>query len=471
MSAQVYPRRASSAARQRGQAIFLAAVFLLLGISAALYTVMGSTSISIANRQAENDARILAQVKEALIAWSASRTPTGASPYIRPGELPCPDTDNSGTDPGGCSAGAIGRIPWKSLGIPEPKDSSGETLWYAISGPFRYYHPTNNPNPITSDTLGNLTVYQGSSATTLTSQAIAVIFAPSAALGAQDRSSTDTAACTTTGTTIARNLCASNYFEATGGGNNAQTGGPFIQAQSSSAFNDRALAITNADLMPLAEQRVAREIISLLNQYRAATATSALYPGGIYPWADRDDGKSNGSVGAAYNRNRFPCSTAGGPPSGALPVNWNTLVPLSIPPTSTPALPNWLTNGCWATGWTSLIYYAVARNRLEVSGTIICTTCSAASLSVTNPSSRVGTVCTTASPPVCTPQVITAGNADLVLITPGAATASRASGWPTTNFNTITLYFEDAVNRDNSNDTYTVPASTNYDRDRIYVVR
>jgi hypothetical protein len=456
--------RNSSAIHQRGQAIFLAALFLFLGVSAALYATFGSTSVAIANRQATIDAQTLAQVKDALIGWSAARTPTAASPNIRPGELPCPDIDNSGTDAGACAAGAIGRVPWKSLGIPDPKDSTGETLWYAIAGPFRNYNMSNSP--ITSDTLGTLTVYQGSNATTLTSQAVAVIFAPGAALGTQNRSSTDTAACATTGTTIERNRCASNYLEATNGGNNAQTGGPFIQAQTSSAFNDRVLAITNDDLMPLVEQRVAREIISLLNAYKAATATSLLgdlLPGiGVYPWADLADGNSNGAPFAAYNRNRFPCGNA-------LPTDWGTIPTLGT--TATPTLPNWLTNGCWSTGWSSLIYYAVARNRLELNG-LICSTCSAGLLSVTNPSSRPGTVCTTASPPVCTSQVITAGNADLVLITPGAATASRASGWPVT-FSAITLYFEDLENRDNDNtdDTYTVPASTNHDRDRIYIVR
>ena len=87
-------------------------------------------------------------------------------------------------------------VPWKSLGIPKPTDSAGETLWYAIAGPFRNYSMTTAP--ITSDTLGNLTVYLGSSASTLTSQAIAVIFAPGAVLGTQDRSCTIGVNCTAT---------------------------------------------------------------------------------------------------------------------------------------------------------------------------------------------------------------------------------------------------------------------------------
>jgi hypothetical protein len=470
------PRRVSPARRQQGQAIFLAAVFLLLGISAVIYVTVDAASVTVANRQAEHDAKVLAQVKDALIGWSAARTPPDSSSQIRPGELPCPDISNTGNDPGGCADGAIGRVPWKSLGIPEPKDSSGETLWYAISGPFRYYGPGNTA-PITSNTLGNLTVYQGSSATTLTSQAVAVLFAPGAALGTQDRSSA-TAACTTTGgSPTPRNLCAVNYLEAFGGGNNAQTGGPFIQAQSSISpvpFNDRVLAITNADLMPLVEQRVAREMISLLNAYKEASATSAVYNlipllPGVYPWAALANGNSNGALLSAYNHNRFPCGTA-------LPLDWGTSMagwPLFGSGT-TPTLPNWLTNGCATlTGWASVIYYGVSRDRLNHTLLTPCSTCTRSMLRITNASNRSGSVCSTASPAVCTTQIISAGDVDMLLITPGGYTGSPARNWPTT-WSDITGYFEDASNYDNNdpnNDTYVVPTSTSHNRDRIFIVR
>src|SRR5688572_9488708 len=169
------------AAAQRGQAMMIVVLILLLGIAGVVYTTATSGIAALANRQADETARSMAQVKEALIGWSASRTPVAGSLNRRPGELPCPDNDNTGTDSGSCVAGAIGRVPWKSLGIPEPKDANGETLWYAIAGPFRNFNMS--ADPITSDTVGNLTVYLDSSTTTITSQAVAVIFAPGAALG------------------------------------------------------------------------------------------------------------------------------------------------------------------------------------------------------------------------------------------------------------------------------------------------
>ena len=289
----------------------------------------------------------MVQARDALVGWSVARSPIVGPPSARPGELPCPDIDNSGTDAGGCAAGAIGRVPWRSLGIAEPKDGAGETLWYTIAGPFRNY--SQNNDPITSDTLGNLTVYLNTSGTTLTNQAIAVIFAPGTILGMQDRSPTATALCTTTATTIARNLCAANYLEATGGGNNAQTAGPFIQASSSPTFNDRLLILTNADLMPAVEQRVARDMIGYLNSYRC-------HDGGVYPWASRGTpGDSNGNEFVfATSHNRFPCGIA-------KPQNWGT--------GGTPNLPAYLTNRCpTLTGWAGVFYYSVARDRLENGG-------------------------------------------------------------------------------------------------------
>jgi hypothetical protein len=334
-------------------------------------------------------------------------------------------------------------VPWQTLGIPRPLDGSNETIWYAIAGPFRYKNV--NALPITSDTLGNLVVYQDTNATTVTSQAIAVLIAPGPPLGTQSRGAA-TALCPTTGTTIQQRYCAANYLEATGGGNNAQTGGPFIRANPSGTYNDRVLAITNGDLMPLVEQRVAREIMAILERYRAVT--------GVYPWSDLSDGNSNN----AYNRPRLPCATA-------QPTDWGS--------GGTPVLPDWLANGCTnpVTGWTSVVYYAVARNRLEGGGAT-CTTCTANTLTVTNPANQVADLCLTgATPFTCTSRILTNGTADLVLITPGAATTNRASGWPISGVGAISGYFDDAENSDNNDDNYVVPSSTNSDRNRIFVVR
>ena len=295
------------------------------------------------------------------------------------------------------------------------------------------------PNcPLNSDTLGQLTV----TGIAPDNNVVAVIFAPGTVLGAQARNA-------------AGQNTASNYLEGeNANGNNAT----FTTQASSTTFNDNLLAITNSDLMPVVEQRVAREMINLLNWYRTAI--------GVYPWADLGDGNSNGALySAAYNRNRFPCNNA-------LPTDWGS--------SGAPPLPVWLTNGCLSgspSGWSDVIYYAVARNRLEGAGAG-CTTCIASSLSVTNSTNSVAIQCTTAyNPPVCTPTVVTTGNTDLVLMTPGGYTGSPARSWSLSGWTTITGYFADAnatvatENQDNNDDNFRVPTATNYNRARMFIVR
>ncbi|MGH8731302.1 MAG: hypothetical protein ACREVF_06270, partial [Burkholderiales bacterium] len=158
------------------------------------------------NQSQQRTTDALAQAREALIGWSVQRTSSVLLPNARPGELPCPDINPlDGFEDGSCAAGAIGRVPWKTLGIPEPKDDAGETLWYAVAGPFRIW--SLNGTVINSDARGDLTVYQDSTASAITTKAVAVLFTAGAALGTQNRDPVATALCPTTGTSIALNLC------------------------------------------------------------------------------------------------------------------------------------------------------------------------------------------------------------------------------------------------------------------------
>jgi hypothetical protein len=442
-------------ARQRGAALL---ILLALVSVVVVYVVVAGLNRSAANlalAQNQKTSTVLAQAKEALIGYAATDN-------NRPGSLPCPDlitnlvgnTPNdgvtdlyAGNECPGYVAGSnvyIGRLPWRTLGLPDLRDSSGERLWYAVSRDFAK-NPTCLPNcPLNSDTLGQLTV----TGVAPVSNVVAIIFAPGTALGTQARNA-------------AGENTASNYLE----GENANGNNWIFTTQASSAtFNDTLLAITNADLMPAVERRVARAMISILQQYKTATGASTqatLRPGiGVYPWADRSDGNSND-----FNHNRVPCGTA-------LPVDWNTTVPSSSPSTKTPDLPPWLRNGCTnpVTGWTSVIYYAVARNKLENNVSIPCSNCTDNTLTVTNSTNSVADLCPTAGT-TCSSTVVSTGSADLILITPGAATASPRGNWPAGDFSAITGYFEDAENSGNNNDIYAVPSSTNYNRDRIYVVR
>ena len=404
----------------------------LFGLATALLVYAMTDTTSLALRRDRDTAATMAEVKRALIGWSVQRTPSGSLPNARPGELPCPDMNNDGLEDGTCVAGAIGRVPWKSLGIPEPKGADGETLWYAIAGPFRIWNV--NSDPIHSDTKGNITVYQDSTTNVITSEAIAVLFAPGTALGVQNRDPVATALCPTTGTTIAGNLCAANYLETAATVNNSTTNGPFISAQSSATFNDKVMDITTADLMPILEQRVAREVRTLLQQYKAATAALGYNGGaGVYPWSDCSDGTAD----YGENRNRIPSINAS-------PVNWGS--------GGVPSLPNWLTNqGSTGQNWIWTIYYTVGKNYLENFGAA-CTTCEAGQTSL---------------------GVNGVWGKEVVLIMTGPAGASRPQGYvgigscPQSQW---AAYLDDSENNDVANDRYVTPSSTAYARDRLYTI-
>jgi hypothetical protein len=404
-------------------------VVMLVGMAAALLVYGMADTNALALKRDKATAAAFADVKLALVGWSAARTPTGALPNARPGELPCPDMNNDGFEDGTCVAGAIGRVPWKTLEIPEPKDAAGETLWYAIAGPFRIF--TVNNDPIHSDTKGTLTVYQDSTASAITTEAVAVLFAPGAALG-QNRDSS-TALCSTTGTTIARNLCAANYLETAATVNNSITNGPFISAQSSNTFNDKVVAVTTADLIPIVEQRVAREVRTLLQQYKAATAALGYNGGaGVYPWSDCSDGYAD----YGENRNRIPSINA-------LPVNWGS--------SGVPSLPSWLTNqGTTGQNWIWTIYYTVGKNYLE--NPWDCTTCEAGQTSLS---------------------VDGVWGKEVVLIMTGPAAASRPQGYVGIGYcdqPQWAAYLDDPENNDYANDRYVTPSSTAYARDRLYTI-
>lgn len=235
---------------QQGAALMVMMIILILGTAGFLVSSLGGISQTIQRDQKSTEA--LNQAKEALIAYAATQGDLAGTP--RPGDLPCPDSNNDGASEGSCVAGAIGRLPYKTLGIPQLFDSTGETLWYSISGNFRNRGITGND--LNSDTNGTLDVYANDGTTLLTSstdKAVAIIFAPGTILNAQQRG------------TVSQQNMASNYLE-TGlnSRNNAATNGPFIAGDSTATFNDKILYIKSSQFRPAIEKRVAGEIRNIL---------------------------------------------------------------------------------------------------------------------------------------------------------------------------------------------------------------
>lgn len=391
---------------QRGQAILGALMLLLVAGVGTLLFVTGSSSTSGKLDADTRTADAMAKAKEALIGRYLNDS-------NRPGVLPCPDTNNDGfaeAISGGECPSYIGRLPWKTLGLPELRDGSGEILWYALSRNFRN---SSTAEPVNTDTKGTLTIYSEATGNTMTSEAAAVIFAPGTPLGAQDRTSSSSMSCTAPSGTILRNLCAENYLETAGSTNNAAGSGPYITAQATATFNDRLLIMTVADVMVPVERRAAREIISLLQTYRNSPLNACL----CYPWGDNWDGVSN--VNQPYGRV---------PLLGALPLDWSAL---SI------AISPWLINNQW--WW--VFFYTVSGNEsaLHSGGSL-----------------RLDGV----------------NGYDVILISTGTSAGSaRPLGAPFVTWNNSwwSVYVDDSNNSDLLT-SFSTPASTAFDRDRIYTI-
>lgn len=221
--------------RQRGITLMLILVMITLLVGTFAVAILSPFGAKLRGDRATEDA--LARAKEALISYAVSDA-------NRPGELPCPDTNNNGqidigidTSGSNCTA-LVGRLPWAGLGLTDLRDGSGERLWYALSNDFH----ANGTTPLNSDTPGQLTI---TGVTPEPNPVVAVIFAPGPPLETQGQNRT-----TANANTV------SHYLE----GTNATSTTNFETANASQSFNDRMITIKPAEIFRLVEKRVAREL-------------------------------------------------------------------------------------------------------------------------------------------------------------------------------------------------------------------
>ena len=118
-----------------GMALILAAIGLVF--AGVLVLAVQAAAFSSARRDQASE-RTLSQAREALLAYASDR-PINA--IVGPGFLPCPDLDDDGWAEATCGSQSgdtgqeqrLGRLPWKTLGLPDLRDGYGERLWYAVS--------------------------------------------------------------------------------------------------------------------------------------------------------------------------------------------------------------------------------------------------------------------------------------------------------------------------------------------------
>lgn len=338
---------------ERGVVLILIVIGLVIGIGSILTLGMLSANSKLSRDQITQKSLKLA--KDGLLAYAVSwpniRTDTDPNGQRRgPGLLPCPDQNNSGAaNQGGCGnesgssiagqASRLGRLPFRTLGLPDLRDGSGERLWYAVSSKYKTSDPNYDLNPDSG--LGTITVrasdgsvlHDGTNTSLYLAQTggvAAVVLAPGEPIMRWNdaggvSSSMQDRGCGATGCT-SQGICnspeesvprciAANYLEKAwglgsnednadfvdrnddrSGNGNGFINGPIMRMDGSVAVNDQLVYITYDEIMQAVMHRVALEVANCLDLYAAANGGRYPYPAPVCrsgyastnQWSDRE---------------------------------------------------------------------------------------------------------------------------------------------------------------------------------------
>lgn len=322
-------RAAASRRAQRGMALLG-----LLAVAIMVFAYVLTSRLNAASRfvgiDREHNARVLNRAKQALIGYMAQQAALAGE--NNPGHLPCPEapanfgTANEGIEASFCAAPAVGRLPWRTLGLDRLVDAAGEPLWYAVS---TGWHRPNSTDTLTinSDSIGQLAL-DG-----VANDAVALIIAPGAVLSVL-------AGAGCTAWTQARPVAGApdlrNYLECGNTTANYLTGSP------GNTFNDQVLRVTAADVMPALEAAIAdrmqREIAPVLrtvytsSEYTGIPSSSPLYPYAA-PFANPGTANFQGTAGTYQGLLPFTQTQGCNPATDArcttTLVNWSSGTPPS----------------------------------------------------------------------------------------------------------------------------------------------
>jgi hypothetical protein len=257
---------------QTGVAIWVV-LLLLSGMGGwMLYATQGAYATR--QRMMQKTIASLALAQQALLSYAQQALATTPCELNcpRPGDLPCPDRNNDGIAETSCSNTArMGRLPWKTLGVGDIRDGSGERLWYAVSERYK-----NNPRlrPLNLDTAGTWSVVSSEGVVwdaTQGSGVVAVLIAPMQPLVREDGWLQQRLETTTE---IARHYLDIN---STADNANPQEGTPrgFVRAAATIHFNDVVWPITASQMHQVMQKQVLAEVKRSL---RCVTLPCLSYP-------------------------------------------------------------------------------------------------------------------------------------------------------------------------------------------------
>lgn len=361
--------------KQTGITLLILAVLVVIVSSAALFSILSSNNVR--NERDRKTSLALAEAKAALIGFAVSTDITNANctasnnNCARLGDLLCPDMNDDGYAEGSCGntagstgqADRIGRLPWKTLGLPDLRDGNGDRLWYAVSNNFKNNFRTSCEAPgdagcLNSDTLGTISVRSNDGTVINNANAgtgvVAIVFSPGTPITREDGVVQDRgcAGCAINPINYLDNLDGADD-NASFTDSSASDGfimGPILDEDGATVINDKLLAITTEELMPVLEKRVSVETLNCLKDY----ASNNL--GGVdrHPWTT--DGATSYPSFADSTEHRI----------GRIP---DTLFTNTVVSSATLMSGTWTgdckiysTSGWWL-NWKELVFYAVAWDR------------------------------------------------------------------------------------------------------------
>lgn len=287
---------------QRGAALILMMLAVIVATSTVLLVNLNGDDLR--TRQLSETRAVLALARESLVEYAL------VNPDVNPTRahsLPCPDIDETGGFADGeahtsaCGAPGvtvIGRLPWRTLGIPALKDSASACLWYVVSGSYKDA-AANTSALVNSDSNGQLQlldietglIIEGNVAA---DRPVAMVIAAMRPLAGQSRPGFDASRQCTPGVNAAAYLDA----DSTSGISNALLSGSAdsldvlgIAPGTNSFHNDRIATILRSDIERRAVARPAR-VAQIRELGLAVAACVANYgnnnPGGVnderLPW-------------------------------------------------------------------------------------------------------------------------------------------------------------------------------------------
>lgn len=299
---------------QHGATLLAMLVVLVLGAAWFTVTAIGNPIDRTAEERMHN-AAILQEAKTALIGYVAHHA--AMSGENDPGALPCPEaagnigTANEGIAAGNCTLPAVGRLPWRTLGLDKWRDAAGEPLWYVVSPGWGKPNAATN-TVINSNSTGQLTL-EGAA------DVVGLIISPGRPL--QVSASASCLARVQRRTTPSPAIDFRDYLEcenATPADLTLASSGP------AGSFNDQVLSVSGAEILPVIEAAVAhrfeRDVAPLLR----AAYSSGPWPGNpLLPFAapftnpDASDYRGSAAIVNGLSQGLLPFSYSTDPITGS----------------------------------------------------------------------------------------------------------------------------------------------------------